>query len=661
MNPSVRKFFYTFIVMTIMLLVFIWDIIIPKGIADGMLYVPLVLLSLWFHETVAIFIAGSISSLLILTGYYFSNYSNENNTTSIIIRLSSVILVWIAAFLIFLYKRSEKKAIEYNEMLKMLFENVGDGIITLNSNQDITSANRKSLELFGYNEKQLMGKKIDFILSSQVEIKDGKEVININDFTIFSGKKLKFNAIKKNTMVFPVVVQILSYETEGKKNFVCFILDISARVKQKESIKRAYNELVNYSGELERVNTELEKVNAELENRVAERTIDLSQTVNELEAINKLFRQEILNKLEALAALKESQQMLETIAANFPNGIMCVLDKDMRYLYARGQEIENMGFKPGNLMGETFLPLKNDGESGHIKEMLQKVFDGEKISFEYLDKENNDYYLINGAPLLDSGTGVTQVLLVSQNITTLKQMENEIRRSLEKEQELNEMKSRFVSSASHEFRTPLGAILSSTSLISMYEKPEDTIKRNKHVQKISTYVFHLTEILNNFLSIGKIEEGKVDNQPIEFDIVALMDDVLEEMRMNIKPGQKIRLNNQTEESVVLLDKKLLRNILINLISNAIKYSEENTAIDINIGKNENEIIFDIKDQGIGIPEVDQKHLFETFYRASNVENIKGTGMGLHIVKRYLDIMNGTIEYKSELDKGSCFTIKFENY
>ena len=274
------------------------------------------------------------------------------------------------------------------------------------------------------------------------------------------------------------------------------------------ALKRALDDLVKYSGELKKTNTELEE-------RVEHRTTELRATVKELEFINTLLQQEIKNKEEAVLALKESQQMLETIAVNFPNGMMSVLDRDFRYLYAQGQEIKNLGLSQEELIGHQFLPLRNEKVREEVKELLIKNFEGEIISFEYKNPDNNNYYLLNVAPLRNSENETSQVLVVSQNISALKKAEYEIRKSLERERELNDMKSRFVSMASHEFRTPLAAILSSASLISKYNNPDDDPKRIKHINTINSTVSNLTEIMNDFLSLGKTAEGKVHNKPVE--------------------------------------------------------------------------------------------------------------------------------------------------
>jgi signal transduction histidine kinase len=241
-----------------------------------------------------------------------------------------------------------------------------------------------------------------------------------------------------------------------------------------------------------------------------------------------------------------------------------------------------------------------------------------------------------------------------QEMEQRKKVEAQIREMLLKEQELNELKSRFVSMASHEFRTPLGGILTSATLIAKYPKTEDEPKREKHIQTIKKSVKNLTNILNDFLSLDKLDQGKVASTPASFDFMHLIHDMVEDFRETSK--HNIILNSHETEIILFQDKEMFRNVLINLIFNAIKYSPENSSVEITIHKDILNLRVEIKDQGIGIPLEDQKHLFERFFRAGNVTNVQGTGLGLNIVKRYLDLLNGTIEFSSIENQGTTFVV-----
>lgn len=249
-----------------------------------------------------------------------------------------------------------------------------------------------------------------------------------------------------------------------------------------------------------------------------------------------------------------------------------------------------------------------------------------------------------------------RTLELQNTLNELEASKEELTASLEKEKEVNDLKSRFVSMASHEFRTPLSTILSSISLLAKYNSTDEQPKRDRHIDRIKSSVKTLTDILNEFLSLGKIEEGKVEIKPEEFDITEFFSDLINEMNVLLKPNQKIQYKH-IGLPISYLDSNLLKNVLINLISNAIKFSPEKTIIDIETEINSDFTFIQINDQGIGIPKADQVHLFERFFRASNVTNIQGTGLGLHIVGRYIELLNGEIKYKSELEEGSTFSIK----
>ncbi|ARS36442.1 hybrid sensor histidine kinase/response regulator [Pontibacter actiniarum] len=243
---------------------------------------------------------------------------------------------------------------------------------------------------------------------------------------------------------------------------------------------------------------------------------------------------------------------------------------------------------------------------------------------------------------------------------SLYEAQQEIHKALQKEKELHELKSRFVTIASHEFRTPLSTVLSSASLISKYKTEADDEKRQKHVERIKSSVSNLTNILNDFLSISKAEEGKIYNVPTTFNLKAFAKEVVEEMQGYLKAGQQIAYQHEGEERTVNIDKQLLKNILLNLLSNGSKYSAEGKTIRFTTSIANGAALVAVQDQGIGIPKADQAHLFTPFFRAQNVTNIQGTGLGLNIVKKYVEVMDGKLEYQSELGEGTTFTITIPN-
>lgn len=247
-----------------------------------------------------------------------------------------------------------------------------------------------------------------------------------------------------------------------------------------------------------------------------------------------------------------------------------------------------------------------------------------------------------------------RTLVLKEALHELEISRDELSQALENEKGLNELKSRFISTASHEFRTPLSTILSSVSLIQKYTAGEDQEKREKHILKIKNAVSGLTEILNDFLSLGKLEEGKMSAKPAPHDIYVLIKEVISDINSIVRSGQSITYNQGSFD--MMIDRQLLRNVMFNLLSNAIKFSPEGAEIDVIVEVSEEEVVIAVKDHGIGISEADMKNLFGRFFRGENAVAIPGTGLGLNIVTKYLELMQGKITCSSVLDEGTTFYI-----
>ncbi|MFM9945771.1 MAG: ATP-binding protein [Bacteroidia bacterium] len=248
-----------------------------------------------------------------------------------------------------------------------------------------------------------------------------------------------------------------------------------------------------------------------------------------------------------------------------------------------------------------------------------------------------------------------RTLILEEAVEELEKTKKELNQALVKEKELNSLKSRFVSMASHEFRTPLTTMLSSLSLVTKYGEQNNKESQDKHVGKIKRSIQNLTDILNDFLSVSKLEEGKIENMPEELNLKKYIADVTSEIR-SLTTSEQIITENYKGNEIAYLDKKLLKNILFNLLSNAIKFSPMGGIIEIKTEVSEPSIKISVKDNGIGISKEDQKHLFERFFRGHNATHIQGTGLGLNIVTKYAEAMNGSIEFKSKENLGTTFTL-----
>ncbi len=259
--------------------------------------------------------------------------------------------------------------------------------------------------------------------------------------------------------------------------------------------------------------------------------------------------------------------------------------------------------------------------------------------------------------LLQTNTALKKEISERKKIESkLIKSKEKVQIALDSERNLYKMKSRFITTTSHEFRTPLSTILSSAKLIGRYSDENGQENRLKHIRRIENSVKNLNNILYDLLTWNKLEENKIFSRPENFSLRDMAQEVLEEVQAVSKKDQNIYFEHEGKSCQVVLDPILIKNILINLLSNALKYSKEGQSVYLKTQIFENELSITVKDEGIGIPEDDRKHLFERFFRANNVEAIQGTGLGLNIVKKYVELMEGTIDFESTVDKGSIFKI-----
>lgn len=251
-----------------------------------------------------------------------------------------------------------------------------------------------------------------------------------------------------------------------------------------------------------------------------------------------------------------------------------------------------------------------------------------------------------------------RTLILKEAIQKLEKTKRNLDEALKRERDLSSMKSKFVSIASHEFRTPLSTMLSSLVLVGKYASRGETTKLTKHIDRIKSNIKGLTEILNDILDLNKLEEGKVKVNSENIILKPQLENILNDLKLVCKDSQELKLAFEFDENTtVFLDKKLLRHITTNLVSNAIKFSPDGTTIQVNVNYEDAFIYIEIIDEGIGIPSENIPKLFTRFYRADNVGQIQGTGLGLSIVQQYAALMGGGISVESEINKGSIFTIQ----
>ena len=249
------------------------------------------------------------------------------------------------------------------------------------------------------------------------------------------------------------------------------------------------------------------------------------------------------------------------------------------------------------------------------------------------------------------------VAMLKKEIKRRVDAEKKIQSALKKERELNELKTKFLSLVSHEFKTPLSGILTSATLVGKYTEKEHQDKRDKHLNTIIGEVKHLNGILTDFLSIERLEKGKEFYRFSDFSLSKVVNEVVYNANMLLKSGQHINYPQNIQDIIIHQDEKIVTLILNNLLYNSVKYSPENSTIDILIDFIDDKMVLAIKDRGIGIPKKDQKHIFERYFRAENVLLNHGTGIGLNIIKGHIENLSGKIHFKSRLNSGSTFTVE----
>lgn len=335
---------------------------------------------------------------------------------------------------------------------------------------------------------------------------------------------------------------------------------------------------------------------------------------------------------------------------------------------------KNIGYTLAELQSMTPLDIKTEYTEEQFREQIsiltkEKVH---KLEFEsHHKRKDGTTYPVNvhlqRTKLGDDDIYIAIVLDITdqKNYTekleqTVSERTEELRVALESERELNDLKTKFLSLVSHEFKTPLSAIQTSAILLSKYALESQQEKRNKHIKTISDKVNYLNNIINDFLSLEKLEKGKVDYKFSTFKISKVINEVIYNANMILKDGQHINYPDNIDDLSMYQDEKILELALTNLVNNAIKYSSEHAVIDISIVQKNSSTIFTVRDNGIGIPKKDQKNIFQRYFRAENVLLSQGTGIGLNIVKEHIENLDGKIYFTSSEGEGSEFTIELPN-
>ncbi len=427
------------------------------------------------------------------------------------------------------------------------------------------------------------------------------------------------------------------------------VAEVLARVENQIAIQDARNEV--------------QILNEALEQRVAERTSQLEFVNHQLKVTNQTLQQEIAERRQA----EEQLHLFDSVVVNSNDVVLITkaepieeVNSGPEIIYVNHAFTVMTGYSLDEAIGKTPRILQGPKTDPAARAEIHKALKAwQPIRIEILNyrKDGTEFWSdLNIFPVANDSGLYTHWVAVQRDVTHRKQQEQEMLKALEQEKELNELKSCFVSTASHEFRTPLSTILSSIELLEYYGHLSTEAENREYFQQIRTAINRMTELMSDVLTLEKTDGGKMEINPIPLNLEQFCHSLITEIRLGSKRQHNISFLLRGQCSQGILDEKVLRHIFGNLLSNAIKYSTADGEISFEVIRHKHEVIFQVRDQGIGIPEEARQRLFEPFFRAKNVGTISGTGLGLSIVKRLVEIHGGHIDVESQVGKGTIFTV-----
>ncbi|RMB64111.1 PAS domain-containing sensor histidine kinase [Dokdonia sinensis] len=487
------------------------------------------------------------------------------------------------------------------EAFKILFEGASEGIVVVNSKQIIVATNVSARNTFGYDKDELEGQHLNTLIPMSYH---GAHHGHFEQFMHHSqkremGKGRDLFGLRKDGSQFPVEAGLNPFALHGHHYVMALVTDISVR-KQAETELKHWANIFNES--------------------LNEIFIFDAQTLKFID-VNKGAQQNIGYTLDELVQMTPVDIKPSFTEEQFRSYIAPLLNKTQEQLIFNTEHI------------------RKDGSIYPVEVHLQTSFSGGRKTFV--------------AIILD----ITERANYTERLEkTVVERTRQLEEALGKEKELNELKTKFLSLVSHEFKTPISGILTSATLAGKYTKEEQQEKREKHLDTIKSKVKYLNTIIDDFLSIERLDTGKTNYKFSTFPLSKVLNEVIYDANMHLKSGQSIKYPPNADDITVDYDEKILELSLSNLIHNAVKYSSENTIVDIKAYQNETHLEIQIIDQGIGIPEHEQRFVFDRYFRAENALLSPGTGIGINIVKNHLENLGGNITFKSVQNEGSTFTI-----
>ena len=517
-------------------------------------------------------------------------------------------------------KRAEIALRESEAKFKAVVKNADAIIVQINADAIITLLEGKALNLLNVTSEDFIG------VSAKELFKDDPYMIDkINE--ALKGKQIQ-TIVRNNNYMFECLFTPIFNEENNFVGTIAIAIDITERIKMLE--------------ELNKLSTAVEQ---------SQISIMITDYLANIEYVNPYFCK--------LTGYEKSD----------------VIGQNPRFLKSGETTIKEYKQMWDHLLsGKTWTGVFHNKKKNNelfwdsaiitpIKDIKGKITHFIAVKEDITDKVKKENELNNYKTKLEDLVNKRTVELNKANIQLAEQLRKEkeieliLKSSLENEKEINEMKTRFISTTSHEFRTPLTSVLSSVELIERYGKKWSEEKFNSHVQRIKKSVDYITKLLDEVLTISRAESGKITYEPQKINLDEFCREILDEVKSLIDGKAILNYYYLIEKQYFSLDIKLLKYILANLLSNAIKYSPDDGEINFKVLDSESQIIFEVEDNGLGIPDEEKEHLFEPFYRCLNTGDIPGTGLGLSIVKQSVDMHKGSIFVKSKIGKGSKFTVK----
>ncbi|MEO8613381.1 MAG: ATP-binding protein, partial [Chloroflexota bacterium] len=391
----------------------------------------------------------------------------------------------------------------------------------------------------------------------------------------------------------------------------------------------------------------------------AERAAAAIENMQLYEEINRHAAELEWRVSKRTAELQRSKDRVEAIL-NHSSDVILLIDREGLIQQSNFTFYQEFGYQSGEEFGKRLDFLVDDNQSQSVLDALDKVLhDGQPQRLEIIthrrDGRSFDADMALSPIRVQEGENLG-VICSLRDITTRKQLEADLHVALAVEKELNELKTRFVAMVSHDFRTPLSVILSSAEILEHYNERLDAAQKTHHFDKIGTQVSRMISLLNDVLTINRADANHLPFHPAPINLDQFCRDMAEEFQNTLQMKHTLAYSCSGGARIVVADEKLLQQAIINLLTNAFKYSPEGSTVEFNLSFDRDNAVIRIKDKGIGIPEADQPHLFEAFHRAGNVGDVEGTGLGLAIVKRSIEAHRGKITVESQVGAGTTFVV-----